>query len=104
MAALAEQLLHIRNRVRLRTMFLTGLFSAKSHLLRRDSYLRLPAEDAHIMPTAPAEGALAEIIQGEQCNADTVQNWYQSCKRIHGGLCDISKTGPTLGAGFASTP
>lgn len=49
----------------------------------------------HILcPTAPAEGALAEIIPGEHFNFDTVQNWYQSCRRIHGGLCEILMTGP----------
>ena len=57
--------------------------------------MRLLAEDAHHMPTAPTKGALAEIIPVEQCNIDTVQNWCQSCKRIHGGLCEISKAGPT---------
>lgn len=57
--------------------------------------MRLPAEDAHLMPTAPVRGALVEIIPVEQQNIDTVQNWCQSCKRIHGGLCEISKTGPT---------
>lgn len=57
--------------------------------------MRLLAEDAHLMPTAPVRGALVEIIPVEQQNIDTVQNWCQSCKRIHGGFCEISKTGPT---------
>lgn len=57
--------------------------------------VRLLADDAHLMPTVPAEGALAANVPGEQCNVVTVQNWYKSCRTIHGGLCEISKTDPT---------
>lgn len=37
--------------------------------------MRLIVEDAPLMPTVPAGGALAETIPGEQCNVFKIQNW-----------------------------